>query len=235
MSKKRRPVDEEYSPPPKVLDDYPFYGLELTDPEQIAYKNALWDPEKRFIAVDACAGSGKTTIAVAVAYLCVTHNIYDEVYYIRTPSSEGRIGFLPGEQKSKERPYMQPLYSALCNIGVNPITAINDDSFVNQKNGTGMFTTMTDVYMLGSDYKRKFIIIDEAQCMTIEQLKAIITRAHDDCKVVCCGSTLQIQGIKPKDSGFVRCIEHFREKEWAQICTLTKNYRGEMSAWADKM
>ena len=101
--------------------------------------------------------------------------------------------------------------------------------------GTGVFTTMTDVYILGSDFSKKFVIIDEAQCMTSEQLKSILTRCHDDCKVVVIGSTLQIQGINPEQSGLVKCINHFRDKEWAQVCHLTKNYRGELSAWADKM
>ena len=71
--------------------------------------------------------------------------------------------------------------------------------------------------------------------MTKEQLKAVVTRCHDDCKVVIIGSTLQIQGIKPEESGLIKCIEHFSDMPWAEICHLTKNYRGEMSAWADKM
>ena len=130
---------------------------------------------------------------------------------------------------------MQPLYSSLITLGENPIALINDDNFLNQKMGTGVFTTMTDVYILGSDFSKKFVIIDEAQCMTSEQLKSILTRCHDDCKVVVIGSTLQIQGINPEQSGLVKCINHFRDKEWAQVCHLTKNYRGELSAWADKM
>lgn len=235
MTAKKKQMVENYGVAPRTLDNHPFFGLDCSDPEQIVYRDALWDQNKRLIIVDAVAGSGKTTLAVAVAYLYVKYRLSDEALYIRTPSSEGRIGFLPGDQSSKERPYMAPLYSALVNIGENPNTVINDDSMINQKYGTGIFTPMTDVYILGSDYKNKFIIIDEAQCMTKEQLKAVITRCHDDCKVVIIGSTLQIQGIKPEESGLVRCIEHFSKKEWAQICHLTKNYRGKMSAWADKM
>ena len=224
-----------YGEAPTTLVDHPFYGLDCSDVEQVAYRDALWDKNKRIVLVDACAGSGKTTLAVAVALMYVKYGICDEAYYVRTPSSEGRIGFLPGDRSSKERSYMQPLYSSLITLGENPIALINDDNFLNQKMGTGVFTTMTDVYIPGSDFSKKFVIIDEAQCMTSEQLKSILTRCHDDCKVVVIGSTLQIQGINPEQSGLVKCINHFRDKEWAQVCHLTKNYRGELSAWADKM
>ena len=235
MPKKKINNTENYSTAPQTLVDHPFYGLDCSDEEQKIYRDALWDRDTRLVIVDAVAGSGKTTLAVAVACMYVQYGLCDEAFYIRTPSSEGRIGFLPGEKEDKERPYMQALYSALINIGEDPMRVVNDSTMMNQKNGSGIFTTMTDVYILGSDYKNKFVIIDEAQCMTKEQLKAIITRCHDDCKVVVIGSTLQVQGIKQEDSGLKRCIEHFSDRPWAKICHLTKNYRGEMSAWADKM
>lgn len=235
MASKKTQKLNLYGEVPKTLEGHPFYGLDCSDPEQTIYRDALWDQNKRLVIVDAVAGSGKTTLAVAVACMYVKYGLADEAFYIRTPSSEGRIGFLPGDQSSKERPYMAPLYSSLASIGENPNTVINDDTMVNQKYGTGIFTPMTDVYILGSDYKNKFIIIDEAQCMTKEQLKAVLTRCHDDCKVVVIGSTLQVQGIKLEESGLNRCIKHFSDRPWAQICHLSKNYRGEMSAWADRL
>lgn len=235
MASRKKVSDYRYNAPPETLDEHPFYGLDMSDDEQVVYRDALWNPEKRLVVVDAVAGSGKTTLAVAAACMHVHYGLLDEAYYIRTPSSEGRIGFLPGDQASKERPYMQPLVSALVRIGENPYTVINDTSMTNQKSGSGIFTAMTDVYILGSDYSRKFVIVDEAQCMTSDQLKAVITRCHDDCKVVIIGSALQIQGIDPAQSGLKRCIEHFSDRNWAQVCHLTKNYRGEMSTWADRM
>lgn len=234
-NKKRYAAEECYGTPPATLEDHPFYGLDTSDPEQTIYRDALWDRDTRIVICDAAAGSGKTVCAIAVACMYLKYGMCDEALYIRTPSSEGRIGFLPGDQKAKEKPYMQPLISSLMSIGENPYTMVNDESMLAQKCGGGMFTPMTDVYILGSDYKNKFVIIDEAQCMTKEQLKAVLTRCHDDCKVVVIGSTLQIQGISPGESGLVRCIEHFKEKPWAKICHLTKNYRGELSAWADMM
>lgn len=59
MSKPKRVIESEYGAPPATLDGHPFYGFELDDPEQIAFRDALWDPAVRFLAVDACSGSGK--------------------------------------------------------------------------------------------------------------------------------------------------------------------------------
>lgn len=222
---------------PENLDEHPFYGLEVTDLEQKTFRDALWNPNNRFVAVDACSGSGKTTISVAVACLLCHYGRMDGVIYLRIPTaaSEGRVGFLPGSLAEKTKYYMQPLYNSLSKIGENPYTVVNDDTLINQKNGTGFITAMTDVYIRGDDISNTVIIIDEAQNATLDQLKTIITRCHDSSLVVCIGSTRQIDLPNRKNSGFVKCIEHFREQPWAQICTLSKNYRGEMSAWADLM
>lgn len=233
MSSKRKLTVDFNSNPPKTLDGHPFYGLDLVDPEQLHFRDSIWDESKRIIFCDAVAGSGKTTIAVAVACLLYHYRLFNGCFYIRTNSSE-RLGFLPGDLSSKERPYMTPLYNTMISLGENPYVSINDGTEQSQKMGC-FFTTLTDAYILGSDWSKKVIIIDEAQCMTIDALKAVITRAHDDCKVICIGSSLQIQGIQKHESGFKKCIEHFSGQPWAEICSLTKNYRGEMSAWADKM
>lgn len=218
--------------PPETLAEHPFYGL-ILDEQQTKFRDAIWDPNVRLVTVDSVAGSGKTTIAIATACLLRHYGFMEGCIYCRTPSAEGRIGFLPGDRGSKERPYMQPLYNTLQKLGENPYTVIDNDE--NQKYGAGYWSAITDVYLLGDDIAKKVVIIDEAQCMTIDQLRTIITRCHDDCCVIICGSTLQIQGIEKNRSGFTRCIEHFSGQPWARNCVLTKNYRGEMSAWADKM
>lgn len=234
MAGKKRIVDDFTKDIPTSLEGHPFYGLSIDDEEQLHYRDSIWNPEKKIILCDAVAGSGKTTIAIATACLLYHYGLYDGCYYIRTNSSE-KLGFLPGSLAEKEKPYMLPLYNTIMNIGENPYTAINDGSMEAQKNGTGFFSAFTDAYILGTDWSKKVVVIDEAECMTTDALRAIITRCHDDCKVIVIGSSLQIQGIKKDASGFAHCIEHFSDRPWAEVCHLTKNYRGEMSAWADKL
>lgn len=233
MAKKSH-YTSDYNTPPDNLRDEPFYGMILDD-EQRKFRDAIWDKDIKLVTVEAAAGSGKTTIAIATACMLYGYHRVDGCIYCRTPSSEGRIGFLPGDQTSKERPYMQPLYNTLVKLGENPYTSIATSTLDGNKYQTGYWHPITDVYLLGDDFENKAVIVDEAQCMRKDQLKTIITRCQDSCKVIIAGSMLQVQGITKEESGFVRCIEHFEEKPWAVHCTLSKNYRGEMSAWADRM
>lgn len=234
---KPKKVNNEFGAPPTTLDGHPFYGLELDDAEQLAFRDALWSPDTKFCAVDACAGSGKTTIALAVACLLYHYGRMDQILYVRVPTtaSEGRLGFLPGTLAEKTRAYMQPLYNTLMRLEENPYTAVNDEAMLNQKNGTGFITATTDVYIRGDDYSRCVMVIDEAQNASVDQLRTLITRCHDDCLVICIGSSKQIDLSDKAQSGFARCIDHFKAQPWARICTLSKNYRGELSAWADEM
>lgn len=234
MAKKNPVQDKGKYDPPKSLDETLFYGMVLDDDQKV-FRDAIWDDKFRFVTVDAVAGSGKTTIAVATSTLLYEYGIVDGCMYCRTPSSEGKIGFLKGDQADKERPYMQPLYNSLSKIGKDPYATITSHYDIADKYQTSFWTAVTNVYMLGDDIKKKAVVIDEAQCMTIDELKTLITRCHDDCKVIVIGSSLQIQGINKNESGFSRCIEHFSDKPWAINCKLTINNRGEMSAWADKM
>lgn len=235
-SKKKIIVQDDYGPLPTSLDGHQFFGIDLGE-EQRVFAEAILNPEYRWISAEAVAGSGKTTIAVAAACLLYYHKVCNEVLYVRVPTTETeqRVGFLPGTLGEKTKFYHAPLYNTLTKLGENPFTCINDDSMVNQKNGTGFITPMTDVYMRGEDYEKKVVIIDEAQNATVDQLKTIISRCHDDCKVIVIGSLLQVDLSDKSRSGFQFCIDHFSQKPWAKACHLTKNYRGEMSAWADKM
>ena len=70
MAKKTNKIDY-YGAPPKTIRGEPFYGLEL-DEEQLNFAEAIWNPENLIVFANACAGSGKTTIAVGVANMLVT-------------------------------------------------------------------------------------------------------------------------------------------------------------------
>ena len=234
MSTKKKIVGEP-SPDkaPRTIGDA-FYGLKL-DEEQLAFANAIWNPDVDIVFVDAVAGTGKTTIAVGVANLLVHYGFYDELIYIMSPYGERKQGWLPGTITEKSSVYFEALYQALVECNVNINTAINTDSMVNQKNGTGFVTCITDTFLRGSNLNDAVIIIDEAQNFTVAQLKKVLTRIGKNAKVIVIGHELQCDLDRPEESGFTAYIRHFAEKERVAICKLTQNYRSWISRWADEM
>lgn len=205
-----------------------FYGLDLTK-EQRDYANSIFD--KRMTIVDAKAGTGKTTIAVGCAKI-----MKKDLYYVFSPVQEGVMGYRPGNQQEKEMDYTQPLKDALLEINEDPNRVIDSrDNIDNIKNGNVWVYPRSHVFMRGINLKDSFIIIDEAQNWTKNELKKTLTRIHDSNIVVVIGHQGQIDLKVPSQSGFARVIEHFESRAWSNKCELTKNFRGELSQWADEL
>lgn len=219
---------------PLCLDGHPFYGFEL-DEQQLSFANAIWSPDVDIVFCNARAGTGKTSVAVGVANLLVQYGAFDEIVYIMSPYGERKQGWLPGTITEKSSVYFEAFYQALVNCNVNPNTAINTESMVNQKNGTGYITCITDTFLRGSNLDNAVVILDEAQNFTTAQLKKVLTRIGTHAKVVVIGHDEQCDLEKPGESGFMRYILHFRDKERCAMCSLTHNYRGWISQWADEL
>ena len=219
---------------PATLENNPFYGIKLDD-EQRVFRDAIWNPNIDIVFVNAKAGVGKTTVATGVANLLVQYGLYDSIVYIMSPYGERKQGWLPGTLTEKSSVYFEAFYQALVECGVNPNTAINDETLVNQKNGTGYITCITDTFLRGTNLNNAVIIIDEAQNYTTEQLKKTLTRIGDHAKVIVMGHDLQCDLDNPSTSGFGVYIEHFKDKERCVVCELHTNHRGWISQWADEL
>ena len=228
-SQSDRPPDK-----PEKLDTEMFYGYTLDD-EQKSFAEAIWDPEIDIVFCNARAGTGKTTVAAGVANLLVQYGVFDGIVYIMAPYGERKQGYLPGSVTEKSSVYFEAFMQALLNCNVNITTAVNDESMVNQKNGTGYITCITDTFLRGTNLDNAVVIIDEAQNATIQQLKKILTRVGTKTKVIVIGHDLQCDLENPDASGFVRYIAHFSGQEHAKICTLTTNHRGWISRHADEL
>lgn len=234
MAGKKRTVTVVKSGIPEDLSEHPFYGIEL-DEEQKIFANAIWNPNIDIVFCNAKAGSGKSLVATGVANLLVQYGMFDSIVYIMSPYGERKQGWLPGTITEKSSVYFEAFYQALISCNVNPHTAINDDSMVNQKNGTGYITCITDTFLRGSNLDNAVVILDEAQNYTVPQLKKTLTRIGKRAKVIVIGHDLQCDLENPEQSGFVKYIEHFKEKERAAVCTLTTNHRSWISQWADEV
>lgn len=235
MSKKKKYVTEYQGKAPQTLKDHQFYGLQL-DEEQIAFRDAIWDPKNLIVFCNAKAGTGKTLVAVATADLLVQYGKYDGIVYIVSPVQEEKSGYLPGDADEKTRCYTLPLYDALEKLNINPYTSINQESIMNQKNGTGYIDCMSHVWLRGCNLENKIIIVEESQNFYTDELKKVLTRISDTSKTVVIGHTGQCDLYhNPERSGFAPYIEHFKDKDYAAICELTINHRGLVSSWADEL
>lgn len=228
--------------PERIEGDVDFYDLRL-DKEQVEFVNAILDKETDIIFVNAKAGTGKTTCSIGASNILVQGGAYEKIIYIMSPYNASRQGLLPGTQTEKSSVYFEQLYQAMITCGINPYTAMNDESLVNQKKGTGFITAITDTYVRGSNFENSIIIIDEAQNFTKDQLKTVLTRIKDNCKTIVIGHTGQIDLVKKSESGFINYLEFAEktieeeneDKPSIKICELTQNHRGKVSRWADSI
>lgn len=236
MATKKKQPAEQFSAgePPARISPNMFYGMTLDDEQEI-FANAIWDKGKDIIFCNSKAGTGKTTIATGVANLLVQYGMYDNIVYIMSPYGERKQGWLPGTITEKSSVYFEAFYQALVNCNVNINSCINTESMVNQKNGTGYITCVTDTFLRGTNLNNAVIIIDEAQNYTLAQLKKVLTRVGERAKVIVIGHELQCDLDDKKASGFAKYIEHFSGQEKAALCTLTHNHRGWISQCADEL
>lgn len=234
MASKKKPVVETFSDPPEKIEADAFYGIPL-DEEQLAFANAIWNKNNDIIMVNAAAGTGKTTIATGVANMLVLYGFYRNLVYIMSPYGERKQGWLPGSITEKSSVYFEAFYQALVNCNVNTTIAINDESMVNLKQGTGYITCITDTFLRGTNLDDVVVIIDEAQNYTVEQLKKVLTRIGKKAKVIVVGHNLQCDLDNKSQSGFIRYLNHFKDCERAAVCTLTTNHRSWISRHADEL
>ena len=211
-----------------------FFGLKLSE-EQKELQEAIMGDAYDILFVNSKAGTGKTVLSVACAKLLVSSGKYINMDYIFTPCQEDALGFTAGSVLEKEAKYLTPLYDALLTINENVNTCFYSD-IINNKNGTAWINAYSHAYMRGfSKMDKTVVIIDEAQNFTIPELKKVLTRFGDNCKVIVLGHSGQIDLKKKNQSGFVKYIEHFKDQERCKVCNLTHNFRGWVANHADAL
>ena len=211
-----------------------FYQM-ILDEEQIAFVDAIKDPGKSIVFCDAPAGTGKTTLAMGAARLLVQdkRNDLDGIVYIVSPYGEQKQGYLPGSITEKSEVYYEPAYQAMIEVDMNPNVDVISDVMTAKKKGEGYVKLLTHTYLRGTNLQNKVVILDESQNYTVAELKKVLTRCHDTCKVIVIGHTGQID-IR-STSGFARYLEHFNGQEKCAVCKLTTNHRGWLSTYADML
>ena len=236
MAKKQQKQVTSFLDIPTSLEDHLFYGLSL-DEEQMAFRDAIWDPEKLIVICNSKAGTGKTTVALGVANLLVQYGLYDNIIYIMAPTQEQRQGYLPGGLEDKNAPYKEPLIEAMNTLGIHSSALINEDSIKYIKTGEAYIQFTVDTYLRGCNFENSVVIIEEAQNYHFDELKKTLTRIHDNCKTILIGHDKQCDLYKhPERSGFVpylKAFEKIKDDARVAICTLKTNHRGWLSTFCD--
>ena len=161
------------------------------------------------------AGTGKTYLAVAAAVAAFRDKQVNRIVLTRPAVEAGeRLGFLPGDLQSKVDPYLRPLYDALFDM-LGPETY---GKYLER----GNIEVAPLAYMRGRTLDDSFIILDEAQNTSREQMKMFLTRMGFGSKVVITGDVTQIDLPADKTSGLKEAMKVLRDVEGVAICKLTK-------------
>ena len=213
------------------------YGIRPRNDEQRFALDACLNPEIQLVSLTGGAGTGKTLIALAAALEQARD--YDQIILSRPTVILGNqeIGFLPGDEKTKMSPFLQPLMD---NLGViksqfrpSSKEALKLDGFL--KDEKLLITPLA--YIRGRSLGKAFFIIDEAQNLTPHEVKTIITRAGEGTKMVFTGDIFQIDQpyLDQWSNGLTHLGEKMNGQRLFQHVFLRKGERSELSEIAAKL
>lgn len=163
------------------------------------------------------AGTGKTYLAMAMALSFLQNKSVNRIILTRPAVEAGeKLGFLPGDMYQKINPYLRPLYDALFDLA--------QTEQANRLMEKNIIEIAPLAYMRGRTLNSSFIILDEAQNTTKEQMKMILTRAGSDSKMVVTADITQIDLPQPRKSGVLHAMRilsstngiaiiHFNERD----------------------
>lgn len=160
------------------------------------------------------AGTGKTYLAMAMAITAFKNNEVNRIILTRPAIEAGeKLGFLPGDLQQKVDPYLRPLYDALYEImGVENFTKNMEK---------GLIEVAPLAYMRGRTLDNAYIVLDEAQNTTPEQMKMFLTRIGYGSKAVITGDLTQIDLAEGKRSGLLEATKILSGIEGIGMITLT--------------
>ena len=183
-------------------------------PKTLGQKNYVGSIRRKDIVFGVGpAGTGKTYIAVAMAINAYKNKEVQKIILARPAVEAGeRLGFLPGDLQDKVDPYLRPLYDALYDV-------LGRDAALRLKEKE-VIEVVPLAYMRGRTLDNSFIILDEAQYTTGEQMKMFLTRMGFGSKVVVTGDITQIDLPRGKKSGLVEALRVLKNIRDIDICHL---------------
>ncbi len=160
------------------------------------------------------AGTGKTYLAVCLAVAALKSKQVEKIILTRPAVEAGeKLGFLPGDLQTKVDPYLRPLYDALQEL----LGLENYGKYMER----GVIEIAPLAYMRGRTLSNAFIILDEAQNTTKEQMKMFLTRMGEGSKVMVTGDLTQVDLPEGKKSGLTHAVKILKDVDGIAVCRLT--------------
>ncbi len=213
------------------------FGIEPRNAEQAFAFDLLNDDRIKLLAITGKAGTGKTLLALAGALK--QHGLYKQILLARPIVSLANkdLGFLPGDEKQKVAPYMQPLFDNLNFIKRQFSLDSNDYRTLQELQTNGSLVIEALAYIRGRSLSDTFCIIDEAQNLTPHEIKTIITRAAEGTKMVFTGDVYQIDSpyLDTQSNGLAYMIDRMQGQEIFGHVNLVKGERSQLSEIASQL
>lgn len=220
----------------RVEKQYTF-GVKPRNAEQAFAVHAIMNPEIKLITLQGVAGTGKTLLALAGSL--EQRNRYKQIILARpiVPLSNRDIGYLPGEAKDKIGPYMEPLWDNLKFIKNQFNENEKRHKLIVEMEQEEKIVITALAYIRGRSFSDVIFIVDEAQNLTPHEVKTIITRAGDNCKIIFTGDIHQIDTpyLDEQSNGLSYLIDRLKGNKLYAHINLEKGERSELANLANEM
>lgn len=221
----------------KKVEKASNYGIQPRNAEQSFAFEVLNDPDVKLIGLTGKAGTGKTLLALASALKQA--NVYKQILLARpiVALANKDLGFLPGDEKQKVAPYMQPLFDNLNVIKGQFAPSGSDARKIDDLQKNGQLVIEALAFIRGRSLSETFCIIDEAQNLTPHEIKTIITRAGEGTKMVFTGDIQQIDSpyLDAQSNGLAYMVDKMKGQELFAHINLIKGERSQLSELASDL
>ena len=213
------------------------FGIEARNAEQAFALNVLLDDAIKLVALTGKSGTGKTLLALAAALH--KNESYKQILLARpiVALSNKDLGYLPGDEKKKIEPYMQPLIDNLNVIKHNFSYQGKEIRQIEEMQRNQQLVIEALAYIRGRSLSDTYFIVDEAQNLTPHEIKTIITRAGEGTKIVFTGDIQQIDSpyLDMYSNGLVYMIDRMRGQNLFAHINLMKGERSLLSDLASSL
>ncbi len=221
----------------KKVDKTPSYGIIPRNAEQSFALEILNDPNIKLVALTGKAGTGKTLLALASALKQA--DMFKQILLARpiVALANKDLGFLPGDEKQKIAPYMQPLFDNLNVIKTQLTPGSPDIRRIDDLQKNNQLVIEALAFIRGRSLSETFCIIDEAQNLTPHEVKTIITRAGEGTRMVFTGDIQQIDSpyLDAQSNGLAYMVDKMKGQELFAHINLIKGERSELSELASNL